>query len=71
MPQFLWFYTVALSFGGVVTYWQISVLLVIAGFAATFFFRTKTLTISAAVLALVAFIAGYIVIASAGCALVG
>lgn len=69
-PQFLLEYAVALAFGGIVTFWQIAVLLMIAGFAATFYFRVKPLIISVLALALVTFVTGYVVM-SGGCALVG
>jgi hypothetical protein len=70
-PQFLWAYTAALSFGGIVTFWQIAVLLIIVGFAATFYFRLKPLVISALALTPFTFVTGYVVMSTGGCALVG
>jgi len=64
-------YTALISFGGVVTYWQIATLLTIAGFAATFYFRLKPLVISALVLGAVTLVTGYFVMSSGGCAVVG
>jgi hypothetical protein len=70
-PQFLAAYTALISFGGVVTHWQIAALLTIAGFAATFYFRLKPLVISAFVLGAATLVTGYFVISGGGCAVVG
>jgi hypothetical protein len=69
--QFLAAYTALISFGGVVTYWQIAALLTIAGLATTFYFRLKPLVILLLILGMVALVTGYFMTLGGGCAVVG